>query len=875
MAKKNSTKTATQEALSAAEPKLQTFTKWQGINIEQTPLVWTPDHRYWSDGTMQTDLATNFLLVQNNAFQQSNGTIETRQEEVELFNAPDGYEFTGVTYMHDHYFFAAVKHKDSSSQDEDIYMYDLTGKRWYAVAKEFALNEAYQTNWTNIFSYTVDGENVLICQCESTYKSSSLTPDVPYMDSDDLYIDRGTDQKGAPAEQDSSIKVNTIKSKTDSTYIAEALGNSMTLANDNAIFNDTHISSADEANNTAALSLRKKNQGCIFTASFSDVINGQPIKNAEELPSPYNCGHVSTDESGAESAKFISFTSVGFGSEVANFQDLTIGSTTDGNKTIATYTFMFENKFGSTQMYEPYLQAGLNIIPAEMTKHNGLHFTIDNVAEDLDITAVNLYGRYDNSLMWTYVGRVELEKIYDDTPLGKYSSGDDKGQVPPVSGFKVNNNGSYRIDFNYFGDLTDKGDESMANLEPLDLNTTMGPLAKYGTRVDSRIYFWGHPDYPYRLYIGGVAGMELKYDTGYGGAYVDAAPDFGCYITNVLKFKTQSGADIVTVLCGHNNSSKTARYNLCETTLTATSELSAQSYQLEQVSNVEGCSSRFGSLVAADGLYYICRYGLGATTMAMEYSSQMRTQYVSNVIKPVFSDKNAKLFENAMLIYIDEILYFVLSREDEELDRIIFAYDTNSKAFWTYTVGTDEDHIVKIYNHDYCEDREGIGVVMKDRVSLIPTTTPEDWRNEVFDMQVMLETGELSSNVPTTDSTFVDQLELRFDWFVGELEVVLEGVDYYGRHVHVSKVLREEEVKNDYIEWMKVGYILENYHVHFIGHAHFRLTHFIAKVYTYGRKFGIQYGFDANNGYKTRKGAKRYQHHQVRNYNNLKECILT
>ncbi len=858
MAKKNSTKTATQEALSAAEPKLQTFTKWQGINIEQTPLTWTPDHRYWSDGTMQTDLATNFLLVQNNAFQQSNGTIETRQEDVDLFNAPDGYEFTGVTYMHDKYFFAACRSKDEPDASESIFMYNLQRQTWKQVKVEFALDKEYTLQWTNIFSYTVDGKNELICQCKSEDVSKIVYQITNVAGSEDgLYYVEKEISKDEDGKSDGSLTGKNLTVSTKSEDVEKYKG---IVQNESSFY----VSPVSGAN------LRKQNQGCIFTGKFDDVINNKPIKNSEQLPDPYDCGIVD----GAKT-KPVTFKAIGFGSEVVNTDDLTIPETTGGNKTIATYSFMFENKFGSTKFYEPFFQCGLSVIAVEMTKSNGLHFIIDNIAPDLDITAVNIYGRYNNSLSWIYVGRVELEKTYDDVPNGDYSTGDRKGVRPDRSGWKLNSDGSYRIEFNYFGDMTEKGDEAMANLEPLNLNTTLGPVAQYGTRIDSRLYFWGNPDYPYRLYIGGSCGMELKYDNGYGGAYVDAAPDFGCYISNVLKFKTQSGADIVTILCGHNNSSKTARYNLCETTLTATSELSTQSYQLEQVSNVEGCSSRQGSLVAADGLYYITRYGLAVTTMAMEYSSQMRTQYVSSVIKPVFSDKHAHLFENACMIYIDEILYFMLSNDDDELDRIIFAYDTNSKAIWTYTVGTEDDTILKIYPHDYYKYQEGIGVVTKDKVVLIPTTDVEDWRNEVFDMQVMLETGELSSSVPTTDSTYVDQLEIRFDWFVGELEVVLEGVDYYGRHVHVSKIIREEEIKNDYIEWMKVGYILENYHVHFIGHAHFRLTHFVAKVYTYGRKFGIQYGFDANNGYKNRRGAKRYQHHQLRSYNNLKECICT
>ena len=42
MAKKNSSKTATEKAQSASEPRLQVFTGWQGVNFAQAPLGWEP-----------------------------------------------------------------------------------------------------------------------------------------------------------------------------------------------------------------------------------------------------------------------------------------------------------------------------------------------------------------------------------------------------------------------------------------------------------------------------------------------------------------------------------------------------------------------------------------------------------------------------------------------------------------------------------------------------------------------------------------------------------------------------------------------------------------------------------------------------------------
>ena len=58
MAKRNSTKTATKEALSASEPRLQAFRGWQGINIEEAPKGWS----YSSDDSGSVVYQNNPIL---------------------------------------------------------------------------------------------------------------------------------------------------------------------------------------------------------------------------------------------------------------------------------------------------------------------------------------------------------------------------------------------------------------------------------------------------------------------------------------------------------------------------------------------------------------------------------------------------------------------------------------------------------------------------------------------------------------------------------------------------------------------------------------------------------------------------------------------
>ena len=122
MAKKNSTKTATKEALQSSEPKMQAFRQWKGINFSEVSPLWNSyaDEVYTED--RQTDLPPNFLLVQNNLRTTPQAAIETTFRPVKWIEGPkstsgkdyqDGAgtihvnKFTGINYIdHDYGYFA-------------------------------------------------------------------------------------------------------------------------------------------------------------------------------------------------------------------------------------------------------------------------------------------------------------------------------------------------------------------------------------------------------------------------------------------------------------------------------------------------------------------------------------------------------------------------------------------------------------------------------------------------------------------------------------------------------------------------------------------------------------------------------------------------
>ena len=351
-------------------------------------------------------------------------------------------------------------------------------------------------------------------------------------------------------------------------------------------------------------------------------------------------------------------------------------------------------------------------------------------------------------------------------------------------------------------------------------------------------------------------------------------------------------------MCGNRNTNKVKRFNLVETNIVMTNEVQSKGYMYEEVSNVVGCNSRWGYGVFGDGLYSIGRYGLMLTTMAMEYNSQMRAQSVSEAIEPVFTDQRGVALSNARMVCINDIVYIALADPDApdgdfgidgHLTQIILCYDLNLKAWYTFTHDQVVDqkhqserikHIMAIDSQDY---DEGLGVITADRIMLYPTAGG----NRMFEVMdkvappafsVVLETGELPSRTPKQEMYYIEQLELRFDYFVGDGKCYIEGVDYYGRPFKVEKTLNRKGVVSmmrDYTEWIRIGRYVESYRVRIEGHMRCRLVSMNAKAYTVSKRVGLPYGYDASSSHVRRSGQKVFDHHYIKDYNSLRRALVT
>lgn len=505
-------------------------------------------------------------------------------------------------------------------------------------------------------------------------------------------------------------------------------------------------------------------------------------------------------------------------------------------RTDIAYTYV--NKYGPTNISDK-LTFYSNVPVDEW--HAGCYLQIKgSVPQGYDIQAIELYYSADNASTLIFMGRTDI-----GTTATSWS-------------------------FNWLGYLDATSMWPTGNLIAPTENYTSGAPVSRMCNIDGRMYFWGSKEEPYRLYIGGNPGNLFSISSGTGGGFVDVEPGTGQEIRYVDKYKTQSGNSIVTMLCDSKNSMKEQRFNLVENTITVSNEQSMKSWQAEQVAGAVGCKSFHGAKVCEDGLYSVSRYGLALTTMTMEYNSQIRTNYVSDPIKPVFTDslELGQRLRDAVLLEVDGVIYLAFGDESDNIDNILFCYDIDLKSWWTYTLDVDEA-IIDMIHIDYEGHREGIGVITEKGIYLLPTTQNDSPTTD-SDFKFLIETGELSTQMPQQGWHYLSQLEFRFDYFIGDMKVQLVGIDQFGRKVEVVKNISHEDTAYSLAEYMRVDLRLQAYKLIFSGTARFRLSHFIAKVYTMSNKVGLVWGFDDSSSFRSFGDI----HPTFKTYNDIRDAII-
>ena len=701
MAKRNSTKTATKEALQSSEPRLQTFKGWAGMNIETSQRSWTPlesipktvNPAYNSHTSnlvfKQTDEKSNTALIQNNLRTLADGTLETRNQEFgetysHLANLPtyktfgyvddvderikrkysfDNFEFTNITYLRDNWLYSVINCTvyiyNADKIDIDKEPEDNTGACIGVIKKGNLLARISITN------LNINKNNWNLITTDSRINA-------------ELTADKDTGLVDKPYICEYANKLTCVYSCLSCLLAAGIVQESLA----------TVYGSDAPANIFATMpsDMKKKRigNGVLYSDDYTDIKSVYCVSSCDYIDEPY-------EEIKPECKGDV---------EAADAED---------QEAWCTFWYTVNTKYGST----------LFNVKKGTTTPNGVNVY-------LKIRPINFTGSNYIKVSVTFTkdrAQELVSKGATDIEFWFSEKGSEQAMVIGRVAFPDTITKDVTLTYSFYGSMYDTDQLATMSLSQPDYNTTQGPEITKMKFIDSRMYFYGSSQRPYRLYMGGTSTMELAVSRGKGGGFIDCEPGSGAYITAVHKFKTQSGATIVTFLTGNKNTGQQKRYNLIETQITITSEIAENSWKYEEVTNVIGTNSYNGSVVCADGLYMLSRYGLHVTTQAMEYNSQLRSQKVSSAITPIFENRLSPAFDNAVLIYIDEVIYFIFGCEDDDeyLDHIIFCYDINTHAIYTYSYGDKDTDILNILPIDYIGWSEGIGIVTPACIDLIPT----------------------------------------------------------------------------------------------------------------------------------------------------------
>lgn len=833
MAKRNSTKTATKEALQASEPRLQAFRGWKGINFSEVSPLWNRyvDEVYTED--RQTDLAPNYLLVQNNFKTTAQASVETTFKPLKWCDLDDvpaitASHFTGVNVIdHDYGYFAV-----EGTQD---------GKAGTAILQVHRdrIDSTSPTVLINNMSIETEGTYI-----KDTYRFTDMH----------VYLDRFIAMAEYIGEDDKPHGTIFVSDSDDNHWFPSPLYGGYLLQpqteakpapgegedpidpNSPGLYSPVIVTNGELKGSTDP-------NDDIFKENPDDP-NSQPLWSSQ--CTFYYC---MTNEFGA-----------------------TQHSMWDGDK--AGYTTMFFNIGPSQWTTEDYITISGEVSPSNIQaaiKDNTSYYPI----------GVDIYMIMNESSYPIFVGHADADMNYGSQTLGKWT-------------------------YKFFGAMTDMSEWSAGNLEVPQDNSTDGVHARYVNEIDGRLYYWGDPEFPYRLYVGGNAGHELSIALGLGGAYIDIEPGSGCEIKMVEKFKTYGGSSIVTILCSNVNGTKQHRYNLIETNITTTSELSTAVYMVEEIANVVGTTSRHGGGAWSDGLYYINRNGLMVTTQAMEYNSQLRSTLVSDPVAPVFEEQKGTEIANSYVVCIKDIIYMATCHDTDNYTGIDPNIDHYNSFIWCYDIGLKSWYTIQptlwkevegetvpsvlipcglfVYDH---EDSVfyGLGVIDPEQGVYVSPLLNNQETNSITAKEPQpfeIHTAELGTSNPNTQWQWLCQLELNMDYFYGEVEVEVNGVDYYGRRMHIVKNVKSPlDDRNNSVMLtafnipIRIDTLVRYYHIIIKGKGMLRLNNIVARTYTQSKKIGLVYGFDAEHYYMDRFNSQkdRYMHDAVSCYNNLDKLV--
>lgn len=246
----------------------------------------------------------------------------------------------------------------------------------------------------------------------------------------------------------------------------------------------------------------------------------------------------------------------------------------------------------------------------------------------------------------------------------------------------------------------DDGTISPQNVLAPTENTTKGAKVKYGIEEQGLAIFWGDPDNPYTVYIGGIDEYALQFSPTTGGYISELHKGTNYYPLMVTGFRTGQGLPAITVLFG-NTQGISKQSTLTQQTVTVGD--SSQSYwtETEQNYGAPSVASPYGLVNSNGVLFFVSYNGIMTIKTNPNALNVLNTIKIDKSIPLTFGSIRSDQFGKIVSAAWDSKVYFTAPTRGYTFNNQILVYDqSNDQAPIWYVWDIQADYIGVISTSD-------------------------------------------------------------------------------------------------------------------------------------------------------------------------------
>ena len=190
-------------------------------------------------------------------------------------------------------------------------------------------------------------------------------------------------------------------------------------------------------------------------------------------------------------------------------------------------------------------------------------------------------------------------------------------------------------------------------------NGTGGPRLSELSYSDNRVFGCGDPDFPYRVYWGGLSENITAFNWFYGGGWVDIGRGGDLIPVKVKSYRDGKGEPINTVFMT-DVAGLGEQYQITLSTMT-TGETAAIVPMLARVIGSYGTPAASSVVEAQNNLFYINKYAVSTTGAKPDMLNVLSTDEVSLSIRPNIQAINSRYISQVQAVFFHGKIYFAVA----------------------------------------------------------------------------------------------------------------------------------------------------------------------------------------------------------------------